>query len=173
METLGRRIRRIRASGHPHRTQQQLASFLGVKQSTVSRWETDQDRPGDESLARLLELTDEYRSVAELRDGCARSGVGSAEPARRGTSGGEGAPEPGWIRIDEAGRLPLPREIMDALGLRPGDSLALQVDDDGLRIRSLRSLVAEAQAIVRRYVPKSASLVDELIAERRREASRE
>jgi uncharacterized membrane-anchored protein YhcB (DUF1043 family) len=42
-----------------------------------------------------------------------------------------------------------------------------------LRMAALRKRLAKAQQIVRKHVPRSVSLVDELIAERREEARRE
>lgn len=49
--------------------------------------------------------------------------------------------------------------------MRPGDRV--------LRIRNAHAVVAEVQAFVRRFAPDDVSLVDELIAARRREAERE
>lgn len=172
MDTLGQRIQRIRRDVRPHGTQRQLAEVLGVRQSTVSRWEADKDTPSDEALERLLELTDDYASVAELRYG---NSIGSPDHAHSASSAGlpEKQRRPGWLEIDEQGRLQLPSEALEALEVRPGDKVVLDIEGAELRIRSARAVIAEIQAFVRSFVPDDVSLVDELIAERRREAERE
>jgi AbrB family looped-hinge helix DNA binding protein len=76
-------------------------------------------------------------------------------------------------KLDSAGRLLVPAELRESLGLKPGGSVVLEVQDGVLRIVSQRQVMREAQAVLRRYVPAGVSLVDELIAERRREAAKE
>jgi hypothetical protein len=49
----------------------------------------------------------------------------------------------------------------------------MEVEDGELRVRSLKAAVAQAQALVRRYVPPGESLVDELIRDRGAEATGE
>ncbi|MGH7211826.1 MAG: hypothetical protein ACREF1_10250 [Acetobacteraceae bacterium] len=52
--------------------------------------------------------------------------------------------------------------------------MVVEVRNGELRIRSVQDVVADLQARVRKYFPKSGvSAVDELIAERRAEAERE
>jgi len=76
-------------------------------------------------------------------------------------------------RIGAGGRIVIPHEIRDALDVREGDDLLLEVDDQGLHVRSVRQAVQRAQQTVARYVKPGRSLVGELIEERRREAERE
>ena len=59
------------------------------------------------------------------------------------------------------------------MGIEPGDTLTLRLEDGELRIISLRAAVKRAQEIVSKYVPGHESLSDQLIAERRAEAARE
>ena len=59
------------------------------------------------------------------------------------------------------------------MGLKGGAVVTIRMDEDGLHIQSRAQAIKRAQAIVRKYVPEGVSLVDELIAERRREAKRE
>jgi antitoxin component of MazEF toxin-antitoxin module len=59
------------------------------------------------------------------------------------------------------------------LGIKPGDTVVLRIENDELRITTLRQRLAWAQKMVREHVPRSASLADELIAERRKAAKRE
>ena len=77
------------------------------------------------------------------------------------------------VKVFEGGKLVIPAAMRRQLGISPGDTLLVSINDGELRVRSLATAVARAQALVRKYVPEGVSLVDELIAERRREAERE
>jgi len=59
------------------------------------------------------------------------------------------------------------------LGIRPGDEVVLRIEDDELRITTLRRNLERAQRLVRKHVKSGTSLADELIAERRKAAGRE
>ncbi len=63
--------------------------------------------------------------------------------------------------------------MREALGVKEGDDLLLEVDDSGLHVRSIRHAVKMAQQTVAKYVKRGRSLSAELIEERRREAGRE
>jgi AbrB family looped-hinge helix DNA binding protein len=76
-------------------------------------------------------------------------------------------------RINENGRVVIPASIRRALGIRAGDTVVLRIEHNELRITTLRQRLAKAQKIVRKHVPLTTSLVDELIAERREAARRE
>jgi AbrB family looped-hinge helix DNA binding protein len=76
-------------------------------------------------------------------------------------------------RINENGRLVIPASFRKALGINPGDEVILQLDDDELRITTMKRRVERAQRHVRKYVKPGTSLVDELIAERREAARNE
>ncbi|MBB6146937.1 hypothetical protein HNQ77_004918 [Silvibacterium bohemicum] len=49
----------------------------------------------------------------------------------------------------------------------------MRLEEDGLRITTARHRLAKARALVRKYIPDSVSLADELIAERREAAKLE
>lgn len=49
----------------------------------------------------------------------------------------------------------------------------MRIDNNELRMTTLRQRLAKAQQLVRKHVAKTTSLVDELIAERRKAARRE
>jgi AbrB family looped-hinge helix DNA binding protein len=72
-------------------------------------------------------------------------------------------------KLAEGGRIVIPAEYRQALGLRTGDSVILRLEDGEVRIFTPRQAIKRAQAIVRRYIPEGRSLSDELIAERRAE----
>jgi AbrB family looped-hinge helix DNA binding protein len=76
-------------------------------------------------------------------------------------------------RINENGRLVIPAAFRRALGIQPGDTVVLRIENNELRITTLRQRLAKAQQLVRKHVARTTSLVDELIAERREAARRE
>ena len=77
------------------------------------------------------------------------------------------------VKIDSSGRIVLPAQLREKLGVDLGDSV-LVVDDDGeVRIETSQDALKEAQAYFAELVPREVSLADELIAERRREAASE
>ncbi len=76
-------------------------------------------------------------------------------------------------KLDSAGRLLVPAELRESLGLRPGSSVVLRVENGELRIVSQREVLRRIQEMLRPLVPDGVNLVDEFIAERRAEAARE
>lgn len=76
-------------------------------------------------------------------------------------------------RLVSGGRLQVPAEFRQALGLKDGDSVNIELRDGQLHIRPFRDVLREIQMELRAYVPEGVSLVDELIADRRAEAERE
>jgi len=76
-------------------------------------------------------------------------------------------------RINENGRLVIPASFRKALGITPGDEVILQLEDDELRITTMKRRIERAQRRARQYVKPGTSLVDELLAERREAAKRE
>jgi AbrB family looped-hinge helix DNA binding protein len=76
-------------------------------------------------------------------------------------------------RINENGRVVIPASFRKALGMNPGDEVLLRLEDDELRISTLKSRIERARRQVQKYVKPGVSLVDELIAERREAAKRE
>ena len=75
------------------------------------------------------------------------------------------------LRVNENGRVVIPASFRKALGINIGDEVVLLIDDDELRITTVKRGVQRAQRLVRKHVKAGTSLVDELIAERR-EASK-
>jgi len=69
-------------------------------------------------------------------------------------------------RINENGRVVIPAAFRRALGINPGETVVLRLENDELRITTLRQRLAKAQQLVRAHVPPTTSLADELIAER-------
>jgi AbrB family looped-hinge helix DNA binding protein len=77
------------------------------------------------------------------------------------------------VKIDRGGRLVIPANFRKALGIESGDEVVLQLKDDSIRVITIQEAVQQAQERVRKYIPSSVSLSDELIAERREEAKNE
>ncbi|MFL6374060.1 MAG: AbrB/MazE/SpoVT family DNA-binding domain-containing protein [Pyrinomonadaceae bacterium] len=80
----------------------------------------------------------------------------------------------GTTKMTEGGRVVIPAEARKRLGLRVGETLRWEItDDDELKISSRERDLRRAQELFRKYVPEGRNLVDELIADRRREAADE
>jgi len=77
------------------------------------------------------------------------------------------------IRLSSNGRIVIPAEMREALGLKPGDTLLMDVEDGVLRMESFLSRVRRIQEEFRPYAKPGILASDELIAERRAEARRE
>ena len=82
-------------------------------------------------------------------------------------------PQEARLRVNENGRMVIPIAFRRAVGINAGDEVILRVEDDELRITTLKKRLERAQRLVRKYIKPGISLSDELIAERRREARRE
>ena len=57
--------------------------------------------------------------------------------------------------------------------MKPGDDVILVLEEEEIRLMTLRRAIQRAQEIVGRYIPEGRSLSDALIQERREEAARE
>lgn len=77
------------------------------------------------------------------------------------------------VKMNENGRVVIPASFRKALGIEPGDEMILRLEEDELRITTMEQRIKAAQRTVRKYVKPGVSLVDELIADRRREAKNE
>ena len=77
------------------------------------------------------------------------------------------------MRVNANGRLVIPATFRKALGINVGDEVVLQIEDDELRITTLKRSLERAQRLVRKHVKPGISLVDELIAERHEAARNE
>ena len=77
------------------------------------------------------------------------------------------------LRVNENGRVVLPAAFRKALNIRPGDQVLARLEDDEVKITTLKHRIERAQRHVRQFVKPGRSLADELIAERRAAAQRE
>lgn len=72
-------------------------------------------------------------------------------------------------KLAEGGRIVIPVEYRQALGLHVGDEVILHLEDGEVRIFTPQQAIKRAQELVRRYVPEERSLSDELLDERKME----
>jgi AbrB family looped-hinge helix DNA binding protein len=64
-------------------------------------------------------------------------------------------------RINRNGRVVIPASFRRALGINPGETVVLRLENDELRITTLRQRLANARQLVRAHVPPTTSLADE------------
>jgi AbrB family looped-hinge helix DNA binding protein len=76
-------------------------------------------------------------------------------------------------KVNESGRVVIPIQFREALGIEPGDEVIFSSDGETFRIETQKQRIRRAQERVRQYIDPSRSLVDELIAERRDEFRKE
>jgi AbrB family looped-hinge helix DNA binding protein len=106
-----------------------------------------------------------------------KHGVGVAPASATGEAAAE-APLPEvrasvWTKVGDGGRIVIPAEIREILGLREGSAVLLRVEDGELHLLTSRQAIGRAQELARPYIRPGISLVDELIAERRAENARD
>lgn len=77
------------------------------------------------------------------------------------------------VRVDAQGRLLVPKELRDAIDMRPNENVTLLVEDGELVVLTVTAATRRIREIAAQYSTPGRSLVDELIAERRAEAERE
>jgi AbrB family looped-hinge helix DNA binding protein len=76
-------------------------------------------------------------------------------------------------KINENGRVVIPASFRRALGIKVGDEVVLRIEEDELRISTMKRRIERAQRLVRKHLKPGMSVVDEFIAERREAARRE
>jgi AbrB family looped-hinge helix DNA binding protein len=77
-------------------------------------------------------------------------------------------------RVNENGRIVIPAKIRAQMDLKPGDSVLMKLEEDGvLRIESHQARIRRIQEEFRKFAQPGTLASDELIADRREEARRE
>lgn len=76
-------------------------------------------------------------------------------------------------KINANGRIVIPAAIRREMGIKPGDSVLMEVEDGVLRMETHRSRIQRIQSEIARCCKPGLLASDELIAERREEARRE
>jgi AbrB family looped-hinge helix DNA binding protein len=73
-------------------------------------------------------------------------------------------------KLNPNGRIVIPAAIREELGLQPGETLLMDVEDGVLRIESYPARIRRIQQSLAHLIPPGRSMVDELIVERHEEA---
>lgn len=117
-------------------------------------------------IARFLGVSDQHVSHVLIRS--MKAGIASEilAPATGGRSPAHG----GALVPDVDGRIALPPDLLAALNLRPGEGFLASIEGLTLRLVPAGTALDRARDLVRAFDTGSGSPVDELIAERRREA---
>jgi len=76
-------------------------------------------------------------------------------------------------KINESGRVVIPAQVREALGVKPGDDLIFTSDGETVRVETQLQRARRAQVLISKYISPDRSLADELIAERREEFRKE
>ena len=76
------------------------------------------------------------------------------------------------VKLGEGGRLVIPAAMREALGVKPGDEMALEFVDGELRVKSYMAVIRELQEEFRTLVPAGTDVVDDFLMERRNEQKR-
>jgi len=77
------------------------------------------------------------------------------------------------LRVADGGRIVIPAEVRQRLGMEIGADLVMTVEDDHATLTSAKAARRRARQRVRRYVAPDVSLSKELMAERKKAADRE
>lgn len=77
------------------------------------------------------------------------------------------------VKVVEGGKLVIPAAFRREMGIAPGDTVIVELDEGELRVRSLSSTIRRVQARMRELNPDGRLLSEELIADRRAEAAHE
>ena len=77
------------------------------------------------------------------------------------------------VTVAPNGRMVVPLEVRRAAGLEHGGKVLARAEGGRVILETVDAAVARVQALARRYGDPARSLADELVAERRSEATRE
>ena len=76
-------------------------------------------------------------------------------------------------KVNESGRVVIPIQFREALGIEPGDEVIFSSDGETFRIETQKQRALRAQEYISKLIGPGVSLVDELIAERHEEFRKE
>jgi AbrB family looped-hinge helix DNA binding protein len=77
------------------------------------------------------------------------------------------------VQVGEKGRIVIPAQIREAMGIGVGDSVDLRFEDHELRVSTRRARIKRAQERVRHLAPPGTLVSEELSADRREAAKGE
>ena len=97
--------------------------------------------------------------------------VNSPGPATQDAS--PSAPNDTSVTVGPGGRIVIPAAFRKAMSVEESDDVVLHLVDNELHVMSRAAAIKQVQELISQYAPEGVSLVDEFLAERRREAARE
>jgi hypothetical protein len=147
------------AAGDRARTVRELPTTAAKIRALAARGESRAD------IARALGIRYQHVRNVLMRDE-------EKTKSLEGTNAAE-AVLPGKIPVAPDGTVVLPAIATKALGLKGGDVLFVRIQDGEIHLLTKTAVARRVQALVREFVPEGVSLVDELIADRRREVEAE
>jgi bifunctional DNA-binding transcriptional regulator/antitoxin component of YhaV-PrlF toxin-antitoxin module len=77
------------------------------------------------------------------------------------------------VELGAGGRLVIPAPMREALGMKIGERLTVQIDGNQLRIYTYEEGIRQAQAIVRKYLPKGVDPLEDFLRWKREQAALE
>ena len=80
---------------------------------------------------------------------------------------------PRLVQVAENGRMNLPADVRRALGLNGAGRVILTQDENGVMLTTADHALKRIRALAAPFKPEGRSVVDELLEDRREEASRE
>lgn len=147
-----------------HRSDDWIAERAGISRAMVSHIRLGHRRPSVE-VARKIELaTGGEVTAASLLGVTETEGTATAKPLNDGRWF---APIGGDVPVE------LPAGLLRAFGFEEGDTVIFRRTEDGVLMTSQRKAIRRIQDDLAKLVRSGESVVDELIAERRAEATRE
>jgi hypothetical protein len=162
--TVADKIRALAAAGYPRAD---IARFLGKRYQHVRNVLQDDAQSGGQGSGGYVLGKADLSGVREDPRAFDREPEdNSAYIDRRNATAF-------WIEVKPDATLPLPPEIVEVLAGKPGERVFAKIRDGRVTLMSGDAAMAEAQAIVAKYVRPGVSLADSLIADRRAEAERE
>ena len=78
-----------------------------------------------------------------------------------------------YVSLAQAGRIVIPAAMRAAMGVNEGDKIMVTLDGNVVKLESQKSVLGRVREECKALAMPGASIVDELIAARRREAAQE
>ena len=82
-------------------------------------------------------------------------------------------PQQRLVQVAENGRMNLPADVRRALGLNGSGRVILTQDENGVMLTTADHALKRIRALAAPFKPEGRSVVDELLADRREETSRD
>lgn len=123
-------------------------------------------------IARSLGIRYQHVRNVLVRSGYAEKQLSQPVPEEAAMPA-DAPPEQVRAKIGPGGRVVIPAEYREALGIKEGDAVYMRLEGEELHLVSDATETRRIREMIARYVPEGVSLVDELIRERRREAAAE